>query len=97
MHRLGHALSNLLTFLNNTGVNDPNNNTFIALRGELDNTLKGVAQQTHDRFSEPWGLVAMDMASGGHSKTNVLMMCSRLSLSLSRPTIEPLAALKVAA
>ena len=94
MHSLGQSLSNLLVFLNASGVKDPNNNTFITLRGDLDQKLKAVAQQTHDQFSQPWGLVAMDMASGGKSPTNLLIMCSRLSLSLS--SAPPLAAVGAA-
>ncbi|MGH9455522.1 MAG: hypothetical protein ACRD2O_16300, partial [Terriglobia bacterium] len=84
MAGLGQSLSNLLAFLNNSGVKDPHNNTFIALKGNLDNKLSAVAQRTHDRFAEPWGFVAMDMASGQQSPTDVLLTSTRLSLSLSR-------------
>jgi hypothetical protein len=90
MHSLGQSLSNLLAFLNNSGVKDPNNDTFIALRGDLNETLKAVAQKTHDRFAEPWGLVAMDMASGGQSPTSLLITCPRLSLSFSSGQRAPL-------
>ena len=89
MNGLGQSLSKLLRFVNASGVTDPNNNTFIALRGDLDKKLKAVAQQTHDQFSEPWGLVAMDMASDRHSQTNLLIICPWLSLSLARPIPAP--------
>jgi hypothetical protein len=84
MNSLGQSLSKLLAFLRSSGINDPNNNTFVALQGDLNKRLKAVAQQTHDQFSEPWGLVAMDMASGGHSQINLLIMCSQLTLALKR-------------
>lgn len=84
MSNLGQSLSKLLAFLNASGNVDPKNNTFIALRGDLNKKLKAAAQQTHNQFSEPWGLVAMDMASGQRSQTTFLLLCPRVSLSLSR-------------
>jgi hypothetical protein len=90
MCSFGQSLSKLLAFLSASGNTDPNNNTFIALRGDLNKKLKAAAQQVHDQFSEPWGLVAMDMASGQRSQTNLLLTCPRLSLALSRQSPAPL-------
>jgi hypothetical protein len=91
MNGLGQSLSKLLAFLNTSGgISDPNNNTFISLRGELDKKLKAVAQQTHDQFFEPWGLVAMYMASDRHAQTTLSIICPWLSLSLPRLTPAPL-------
>jgi len=96
MCALGQSLWKLLAFLNSSGVQDPNNNTFIALRSDLNNKLKAVAKQTHDRFAEPWGLVAMGMASGLQAPTDLLITCPRLSLSFSDGQPAPLAAGAVA-
>lgn len=85
MHDLGESLAAMLTFLNgpdNSG--DPHNNTFIKLRGELNDKLKSVIQQTHDRFSQPWGFVVMDMASGQKSKTGLSITSPRVTVSCSR-------------
>jgi hypothetical protein len=86
MSNLAQSLSALLAFLSTSGNTDPNNNTFIVLKGDVNKKLKAASQQTHDQFSEPWGLVAMDMASGQSSATNLLLVCPRLTLALSRPS-----------
>jgi len=84
MHSMSESLANLLVFLKNTGMKDATNSTFASLREELNKRVKSVTQQTQDRFSEPWGLVAMDMASGRRSQTNLLVASPRFNLSLSR-------------
>ncbi len=83
MYDLGQSLARLLSFLGTATTRDPDDATFLELRNDLDAKMKKVAKQTHDRFAEPWGLVAMDMASGQQSKTEVLVTSPRLSLSLS--------------
>jgi hypothetical protein len=84
MHDLGVALADMQAFLKSNDVKDPNNNTFIRKRTDLDQKLERVLRQTHNRFAEPWGLVAMDMASRQRSDTSVLLTSPRLSISLSR-------------
>jgi hypothetical protein len=84
MHSMSQSLAALLAFLKGTGIRDATNHTFTSLREDLNSTLKAVTQQTHDRFSEPWGLVAMDMASGQRSQTNLLVASPRFNLSFSR-------------
>lgn len=84
MHSMSQSLANLLAFLNTTATQDATNNTLTSLREDLNKKVKAVTQQTHERFSEPWGLAAMDMASGRRSKTNLLVASPRFNLSLSR-------------
>ena len=84
MHSMSQSLANLLAFLKNTDLKDPTNSTFASLREDLNKKVKAVTQQTHDRFSEPWGLVTMDLASGHRSQTNLLVASTRFNLSLSR-------------
>jgi hypothetical protein len=84
MRSMGQALASLLACLKNTGMRETTNNTFASLREDLNKKVKAVSQQTHDRFSEPWGLVAMDMASGRRSQTNLLVALPGFNLSLSR-------------
>lgn len=84
MHSMGKSLSALLAFLKSTSIRDPTDATFTSLREDLNKTVKAVTRQTHDRFSEPWGLVAMDMASNQRSQTNLMVDSPRFNLSLSR-------------
>lgn len=84
MYDLGQSLASLLSFLGGAATRDPNDKTFLERRNDLDAKMKKVAEETHDRFAgEPWGLVAMDMASGQQSKTEVLITSPQLSLSLT--------------
>jgi hypothetical protein len=39
---------------------------------------------THALFNQPWGLVAMDLVSGGRSQTNLMIASPRVNLPLSR-------------
>ena len=84
MHSMSESLANLLAFLSKTGTQDPTDNTLASLREDLNKKVKAVTQQTHDRFSQPWGLVAMDLASGRWSQTNFTIASPRFNLSLSR-------------
>ena len=82
MHSMSESLANLLAFLNSDAARD--STKLAALREDLNRRVRAVTQQTHDRFSEPWGLVAMDMASGRRSQTNVTVASPRFNLSISR-------------
>jgi len=44
---------------------------FAALRRQLGLRMKAVARDTGDHFGDPWGLVAMDMASGRRGRVRV--------------------------
>jgi hypothetical protein len=59
----------------------PDNNTFIGLRRELAKHLKGVAENTRKEFGDdPWGLVAMDSASGRAAKAEAIVTGPRVAL-----------------
>ena len=82
MRSMSESLANLLAFLNSNAARD--STKLAALREDLNRRVRAVSRQTHDRFSEPWGLVAMDMASGRRSQTNVTVASPRFNLSISR-------------
>jgi hypothetical protein len=84
MESMSQSLAKLLAFLKSTGIQDPTNATFTSLREDLNKKVKTVTQRAHDRFSEPWGLVAMDAASGRRSQTNLMVTSPQFTLSLSR-------------
>jgi hypothetical protein len=50
--------------------NDPE---FQSLRQNLAAHLKKVAAATSEQFGEPWGLIAMDEASGRRAGANILV------------------------
>lgn len=58
-----------------TSLADPE---FESLRQALASHLKGVTATTSDQFGEPWGLVAMDQASGRKASATILITGPRL-------------------
>jgi len=84
MSGMGQALSRLLTFTKQNPEWDPENNTFKQLRADLEQAMAAVAENTHSEFGEPWGLVALDLASGQQAPTTVRISCPKLSLEASR-------------
>jgi hypothetical protein len=65
---------------------DPSSPQFQALRAALTKQLAQVASQTQDQFGQPWGLIAMDRASGSQAGARVQITGSRVSLSAARTT-----------
>jgi len=68
---------------------DPENNDFKKLRKRLSDHLADVARKTKEHFSDPWGLVAMDMASGRRAEMTAKLTSPRLSLAQQRPRAIP--------
>ncbi len=64
---------------------DPQSQEFASRRTELQHQLASVAKETRDRFAEPWGLIAMDLASGRTSKVSAGLYSDRLTWVLVRP------------
>ena len=78
------ALSNLRRFLGqHTGV-DPHNNNLSKLRGELNKKLESALRKAHDRFDQPWAVVAMDDLSGHTAEASVVISNPELTLKLRR-------------
>ncbi len=59
---------------------NPEDNRFRTLRRALASTLGQVAAQTSAGFGEPWGLIAMDFATGHLAPTTVMITGSGLAL-----------------
>ncbi len=56
------------------------------VQADLWHRMQDVARNTHDRFAEPWGLIAMDLTSGQQAVASAQITSSRLTLRLERPT-----------
>jgi len=84
MSGMAEALSRLLTFTKQNPQWDPENNTFKQLRADLEKAMAAVAQNTHSEFGEPWGLVALDLASGQKAPTTVRISGPKLSFEAAR-------------
>jgi len=83
MHDMAVALSTLLGYIAQHPQWDPQDNAFKKLRSNLDDTMAEVSKNTKDQFAEPWGLIAMDLASGRKSAKELQLICARLALALS--------------
>lgn len=78
MSRMADALEQILDFVaNNPGV-DHQNNTFKKLRGKLENSMASIASNTKAQFGEPWGILALDLASDQRAETTVRLISPRL-------------------
>jgi hypothetical protein len=58
---------------------------FKSIEADLWHQMAEVAQNTHDRFSDPWGVLAMDLASGQQSVASARIVSTGLALSVARP------------
>jgi hypothetical protein len=93
MHDMAVALSSLLGYLAQHPQWDPQDNAFKKLRSSLDQTMAKVSKNTKDQFAEPWGLLAIDLASGHKSTKALQLICPRLTLALSNSGPQAKAAL----
>jgi hypothetical protein len=84
MHRMGDALAHLQALFAAHPVVDRENNTFKQLRKSLDDAMASVAANTQAQFGEPWGLLALDLASAQQASTTLQVVTPRMSLSLTR-------------
>jgi hypothetical protein len=57
---------------------------FQRLRQDLASQLKAVAATTNEQFGEPWGLIAMDQASGQKAAATILITGPKLVLTKER-------------
>jgi hypothetical protein len=92
MAGVSEPLADLRVFLSKQRITDPHNNTLSKLRGVLNARLKSVIANAHDRFSQPWGLMAMDLASGGRADAKFTISSPGLSLTLARKQGVPVSA-----
>lgn len=64
MKEMGEALAEVRVFIAKNQNANPQAEPFKGLRKKLASKLKEVASNTRSEFGDPWGLVAMDQASG---------------------------------
>ncbi|MDT7603381.1 MAG: hypothetical protein QOF61_1378 [Acidobacteriota bacterium] len=84
MRQMAEKLSAVRAFLKDKPKIDPENNEFKALRRGLADHLKGVASRTRGEFGDPWGLVAMDLATGETAQARVQLTGPRVAIALER-------------
>jgi hypothetical protein len=82
MRNTSVSLAGLLAYLKQNPGWSPLDAKFLALRGDLEKKLAAVAAKTQSQFSEPWGLVAMYMASGQQAARSLRLVCTKLTLLL---------------
>ncbi len=62
-----------------------NSPAFKQAQNDLWHRMAEVASNTHDRFGDPWGLIAMDLASGRRSQASARIVSPHLTLRVVRP------------
>lgn len=67
-----------------SGNPDPASARFQSLRAEIEKQMSALERATKNRFSEPWGIVALDLVSGRTSQASAELYASGLTLVLKR-------------
>jgi hypothetical protein len=57
---------------------------FKKAQDDLWHRMADVASKTQDRFGDPWGLIAMDLASGQRSQASARIVSAQLTLRVAR-------------
>jgi hypothetical protein len=86
MRQLGEKLVEVRNFLKGKPNIDPGNHDLTAVRRDLAEHLKGVASRTKEQFGDPWGLVAMDLATGRTAGAKVQVTGTRVAFARERET-----------
>jgi hypothetical protein len=84
MRGLALKLAEIRSFIKANPKVGPDNNTFNGLRRGLSEHLKGVASRTRSEFGDPWGLVAMDLATGRAAKAEAQVTGPRVAFKRAR-------------
>jgi len=84
MSKLAVTLSAAKRFFAQKPAPATNSPAFQKAQDDLWHQLAAAASSTHDRFSDPWGLMAMDLASGQQSTASARIVSPRLTLSAER-------------
>jgi len=85
MSRLAVTLSAAKRFFTQKPAPASNSPAFHEAQADLWHRMADVASKTHDRFADPWGLVAMDLASGQRSTASARIVSPGLTLRVARP------------
>ena len=91
MRRMGEALAQIQTFFATHPGVDRENNTFKQLRTKLEQVMASVVGNTQAQFGEPWGLLAMDLASSQQASTTLQLITTRVTLTLSERMLQGVA------
>jgi hypothetical protein len=92
MRNMASALSAMQSYLSQRQHWDPQDNTFKKLRSHLEQTMASVSSNTRDEFAEPWGLLAMDLASCHKCAKTLQLVCPRITLVGSNSGVQAMAA-----
>ena len=86
MANMAKSLSVAKRFFSQTPTPASDSPPFKKTQADLWHQMADVASNTHDRFADPWGLLAMDLASGQQSAASAELVSSGLTLRLKRST-----------
>jgi hypothetical protein len=84
MFKLAQSLSVAKRFFSQQPPPAANSAPAKQVQAELWRQMAEVASNTHDRFSDPWGLLAMDLASRQQSEASAQIVSPGLTLSVER-------------
>jgi hypothetical protein len=77
-------LAAIHAFLKTHSNPSPDDTEYQRLRGQLAKSLANVAGNTKEDFGRPWGLLAMDLATGRQAAGSINITGPRLALSTER-------------
>jgi len=84
MHRMGQALAQMIDFIATNPAADREDNTFKKLRSNLEDAMTSVVSNTQAQFGEPWGILALDLASGQRASTTLRLVSPRITAVLTQ-------------
>jgi hypothetical protein len=84
MAGMGKSLSAAKRFFSQSPPPTTGSPAFDRVQADLWHQMADVAHKTHDRFSGPWGLLAMDLASGQKSAASARIVSPGLTLRVER-------------
>ena len=84
MASMGQSLSAAKRFFSQDPPPATGSPAFEKVQADLWHQMADVVRNTHDRFSDPWGLLAMDLASGQQSVASAQIVSSGLTLRVER-------------
>ena len=84
MHKMAVALEAILKYLARKPFVDPKDSALTQLRSALNHAAALVGQDTKNEFAEPFGLIAMDLASGQKAAIDLHVASPNFSFAASR-------------
>jgi hypothetical protein len=84
MARMSQSLSAAKQFFSQVPPPSADSPAFKKVQSDLWHQMADVARNTHDSFSDPWGVLAMDSASGQKSVASARIVSTGLTLNVER-------------